>query len=104
MKFIDELNKRNVFSEVKTYFLSGATIIPTIWLFLSVLGYSEPIVNLITKICIYVFISIIPSILVLAFFHGEITGKKWTKIEKIVMNLKPTNSLLMEALFFIVLY
>ena len=85
MKFIDELNKRNVFNEVKTYFLSGATIIPTIWLFLSVLGYSEPIVNLITKICIYVFISIIPSILVLAFFHGEITGKKWTKIEKIVI-------------------
>ncbi len=85
MKFIHELNKRNVFNEVKTYFLSGATIIPTIWLFLSVLGYSEPIVNLITKICIYVFISVIPSILVLAFFHGEITEKKWTKIEKIVI-------------------
>ena len=84
MKFIDELNKEMCLMKLK-HILSGATIIPTIWLFLSVLGYSEPIVNLITKICIYVFISIIPSILVLAFFHGEITGKKWTKIEKIVI-------------------
>ena len=85
MKFIHELNKRNVFNEVKTYFLSGATIIPTIWLFLSVLDYSEPLVNLITKICIYLFISIIPSVSILAFFHGEITDKKSIKIEKIVI-------------------
>ena len=83
--FFQELRDRNVWREIKAYFLGGATMIPLIWLITSIVFYpnDEEIVRMITAICTVIFALFLPSVFLFAYHHGESREAPWSKQEKI---------------------
>ena len=94
---LDEVIKRRMPQFVGVYIAIGWTIIQfTDWL-TQRYQYSPHLVDL----ALAIIISMIPSILVLSYFHGAPGKDKWTKVEKITL---PLNAIISIATIFIIFY
>ena len=79
MTFIKELIHRRIPHIIGSYLVAGTSLILFIdWL---VNRYSLP--EYYTTLCLFGVIAIIPSVVILAYFHGAPGKDEWTKIEKI---------------------
>ena len=76
---INELIHRRIPHIIGSYLVAGTSLILFVdWL---VNRYTLP--EYYTTICLFGVITIIPSVLILAYFHGAPGRDEWTKIEKI---------------------
>ena len=99
--FFQELRDRNVWREIKAYFLGGATMIPLIWLITSIVFYpnDEEIVRMITAICTVIFALFLPSVFLFAYHHGESREAPWSKQEKIWIPINIIFTIFLVAMF-----
>ena len=92
--FIKELLKRRIPQIVGSYIIAGTSLVLFIdWL---VVRYAFP--QHYVTLALFGIISIIPSVMILAYFHGSPGKDEWTKIEQIGI---PTNILFIAAVLFI---
>ena len=77
--FFEELRDRKVFREIKAYLFGGATMIPLIYLIVKLLNYDESTVNMVTQVVVIIFISLLPSVILFTYHHGESkeTAREW---------------------------
>ena len=79
MKLIKELIHRRIPHIIGSYLIAGTSLILFVdWL---VNRYTLP--EYYTSLCLFGVIAIIPSVVILAYFHGAPGRDEWTKIEKI---------------------
>ena len=76
--FVIELLKRNILRIIGSYLIAGTSLVLFIdWL---IARYQLP--EYYVSIALFCLISIIPSVIILAYFHGAPGKDEWTKIEK----------------------
>ena len=79
MTFIKELIHRRIPHIIGSYLIAGTSLILFVdWL---VNRYTLP--EYYTTLCLFGVIAIMPSVVILAYFHGAPGRDEWTKIEKI---------------------
>ena len=79
MNFIKELINRKVPHIIGSYLIAGTSLILFVdWL---INRYTLP--GHYTTLCLFGVIAIMPSVIILAYFHGAPGKDEWTKIEKI---------------------
>ena len=79
MIFLNEILKRRIPQILGSYFIAGSSLILFIDWLVSRYGISEYYVTLV----MFGILSIIPSVLILAYFHGAPGKDEWTQVEKI---------------------
>jgi len=79
MKLINEILNRRIPQIVGSYLFAGSSLILFIDWLVARYGFPEHYVTL----ALFGIISIIPSVVILAYFHGAPGKDEWTKIEKI---------------------
>ena len=94
MAFIKELIHRRIPHIIGSYLIAGTSLILFVdWL---VNRYTLP--EYYTTLCLFGVIAIMPSVLILAYFHGAPGRDEWTKIEKIGV---PVNIIFIFIILFI---
>ena len=83
---ITELLKRRIHQIVGSYIIAGTSLV----LFIDWLATRYTFPQYYTTLALFGIISIIPSVIILAYFHGAPGKDQWTTIEKIGI---PTNIL-----------
>ena len=79
MRLIKELIHRRIPHIIGSYLIAGTSLILFVdWL---INRYSLP--EYYTTLCLFAVIAIMPSVIILAYFHGAPGKDQWTKIEKI---------------------
>ena len=79
MKFITEILKRRIPQILGSYLFAGSSLILFIDWLVARYAFSEYYVTLV----LFGIVSILPSVVILAYFHGAPGKDEWTKIEKI---------------------
>ena len=79
MKFITEILKRRIPQILGSYLFAGSSLILFIDWLVARYAFSEYYVTLV----LFGIISILPSVVILAYFHGAPGIDEWTKIDKI---------------------
>ena len=81
--FVKEFLKRNILRIIGSYLIAGTSLVLFIdWL---IARYQLP--EYYVSIALFCLISIIPSVIILAYFHGAPGKDEWTKIEKYYITL-----------------
>ena len=79
MKFITEILKRRIPQILGSYLFAGSSLILFIDWLVARYAFSEYYVTLV----LFGIVSILPSVVILSYFHGAPGKDEWTKIEKI---------------------
>ena len=79
MKFITEILKRRIPQILGSYLFAGSSLILFIDWLVARYAFPEYYVTLV----LFGIVSILPSVVILAYFHGAPGKDEWTKIEKI---------------------
>ena len=91
--FIKELLQRRVPQILGSYFIGSTTLLFFIDWLVEKYGFSDNY----TSLALFGLISIIPSVVILAYFHGAPGKDEWTKVEKYGI---PTNILFITVVLF----
>ena len=92
--FIKELLKRRIPQIIGSYIITGTSLV----LFIDWLTVRYDFPQYYVTLALFGIISIIPSVIILAYFHGAPGKDKWTIIEKIGI---PANILFIATMLFI---
>ena len=92
--FIKKLLERRIPQIIGSYIIAGTSLV----LFIDWLATRYTFPQYYTTLALFGIISIIPSVIILAYFHGAPGKDQWTKIEKIGI---PANILFIAAMLFI---
>ena len=92
--FIKELLKRRIPQIIGSYIIAGTSLV----LFIDWLTVRYEFPQYYVTLALFGIISIIPSVIILAYFHGAPGKDQWTKIEKIGI---PANILFIATMLFI---
>ena len=79
MNFLNEILRRRIPHILGSYIIAGSSLILFIYWLVSRYNFPEHYVTLI----MFGILSIIPSVLILAYFHGAPGKDEWTRLEKI---------------------
>ena len=79
MRFIKELLNRRIPQIIGSYIIAGTSLV----LFIDWLAARYEFPEYYTTIALFGIITIIPSVFILAYFHGAPGKDQWTQIEKI---------------------
>ena len=94
MDILNEILKRRIPQIFGSYIIAGSSLVLFIdWL---VSRYQLP--EYYVTLALFGIISIIPSVFILAYFHGAPGKDQWTKVEKIGV---PINLLFIVTIFFV---
>ena len=88
--FLKELLDRRVPQILGSYFIGATTLIFFIDWLVAKYGFSDYY----TSLALFGLISILPSVIILAYFHGAPGKDEWTRIEKFGIPVNITISLL----------
>ena len=92
--FITELLKRRIPQSIGSYIITGQSLV----LFIDWLAARYDFPQYYTTIALFGILSIIPSVIILAYFHGAPGKDQWTKIEKIGI---PINIIFITAIIMV---
>ena len=92
--FIKKLLERRIPQIIGSYIIAGTSLV----LFIDWLATRYTFPQYYTTLALFGIISIIPSVIILAYFHGAPGKDEWTRIETIGI---PTNILFIAVMLFI---
>ena len=94
MRFINELIHRRIPHIIGSYLIAGTSLI----LFVDWLVHRYTLPEYYTTLSLFGVIVIMPSVIILAYFHGAPGKDEWTKIEKVGI---PVNIIFIFLVLFI---